>query len=222
MYEESLELSDGIITRLAAQKKKPDRVSVFLDGSFAFGLQSDLIFEFGLSKGKHLTVEDQRTMIRRDQLSKALKTAIHYLSYRARTVEEVRKRLDKGGYDTETAEDVVRRLEALGYLDDADFALNYARHRFETGGYGPFSIKKDLMEHGVHLHIIDELFQTLFVDEEQILERARQVAEKRWKQLGRETDPVKKKKKLFDYLVRRGFSYDVIRIVYLQLITEEN
>ena len=56
-------LRDGTITRVARQQRDPERVSVFIDGAFAFGLTLDLAVEAGLRKGRTLTVDEQAVLL---------------------------------------------------------------------------------------------------------------------------------------------------------------
>jgi regulatory protein len=203
-------LQPGTITRLAAQKKHPDRVSVFLDGAFAFGVAQDLVLEYGLARGRHLSVALQKQLIEADQVLRAKALALGYLAGRARTEHEVRQKLQRHAYGPEVADRVVERLHALGYLDDAAYAQAYVRARFRNRGYGPKRLRSDLMRRGVARSHIDAALDEQ-LDQDDLDAAARAHAEKRWARLAGEPDPRKRKKKLADYLLRRGFSYDTVR-----------
>jgi regulatory protein len=135
-----------------------------------------------------------------------------YVGSRARTAQEVRKRLARAGFGELVVERVIERLLELGYLNDAEYARRYAESRFGAKGYGPQRIRRELRHRGVAEQeteaALEELLQTA-----DPLEAAREQAEKRWKRLEGETDPRKRRKKLSDFLVRRGFSFDTIRQV---------
>lgn len=208
MKSEERPLAPGTVTRLVAQHKNPNRVSVFIDGTFAFGMHVDLVVEFGLHKGKALDVEAQQEIVSADRVRAAREAAMGYLSYGARTEREVRQKLIRSGFDEHVAEDTVARLRELGYLDDAAYARSYVEARFRNRGYGPGRLRGDLLRRGIAAALIDAVLDDL-TEQEDMLEAARRHAEKRWPRLADEPDARKRRKKLSDYLVRRGFSYDI-------------
>ena len=209
-------LASGAVTRLMAQQKNPNRVSVFIDGAFAFGVHVDLIVEFGLHKGKVLDVETQQEIVSADRVRAARETALGYLGYGARTEREVRQKLIRSGFDDYVAEDTVARLRELGYLDDAAYARSYVQARFRNRGYGPGRLRGDLLRRGIAAALIDAVLEDL-TEEEDMLAAARRHAEKRWPRLSGEPDARKRRKKLSDYLVRRGFSYETARCIIDEL-----
>ena len=209
-------LQTGTVTRLVAQQKNSNRVSVFIDGVFAFGVHVDLVVEFGLHKGQALDIEVQRQMVSADRVRAAREAALVYLGYGPRTEREVRQKLTGSGYDDDVAEDTVARLRELGYLDDAAYARNYVEARFRNRGYGPGRLRGDLLRRGVAAPLIDAALEDL-IEQDDVLDAARRHAEKRWPRLAAEADARKRRKKLTDYLVRRGFSYDIARRVIDEL-----
>ena len=214
-------LQSGTVTRLLAQKKNPNRVSVFIDEAFAFGVHVDLVVEFELHKGLALDVETQQQMVVADRIRAAREVALVYLGYRARTAHEVQQKLVQSGFEAAVAEDTVVRLHELGYLDDEAYARNYVEARFRNRGYGPGRLRRDLRRRGVAAGLIDTVLDEMMVQED-LLAAARGHAEKRWPRLAAEADPYKRRKKLSDYLVRRGFSFDVVRRVIDDLENECN
>ena len=212
-------LRSGTITKLERQKKNKGRVSVFIDGAFAFGLAEDVAFERGLQKGRALSVEEQRAILDADRLLYAKATAMSYVAYRARTEYEVRQKLYRSGADEAAVEPTLERLRELGYLDDAAYALDYARARFANKGHGPQRVRSDLRRRGVKDALVEAALADAF-DEDEVLEAARAHAAKRWPRLQREPDPYKRRGKLSDFLLRRGFSYDVVRQVVEETVGE--
>ena len=206
----------GTITRLVAQKKNPDRISVYLDGTYAFGVYIDLVASFELRKGLMLSVEDQHRIAEADQLLVARVKAMHYLALKARTEHEVRQKLLRQGFSDTVVESVVERLHERGYLDDEAYARSFVQGRFNNKGYGPQRIRNDLRRRGVAGALIEAALEQS-MNEADTLSAARQHAEKRWEHLSRETDPRKRRKKLSDFLLRRGYTYDTVRRVAEEL-----
>ena len=205
-----LDLADGTVTRVAQQKKDPDRASVYIDDAFAFGLSVDLVIEAGLRKGATLTADAQRALLVRQEVYAAKASALAGLSHRARTAQEVRDALTRKGFDEAVAEDTVADLERLGLVDDAAYARQFVTSRFQARGYGPARLRQDLIKRGVARASIDAALDAL-TEAEDLGDEARRQAEKRWASLASEADDRKRRKKTMDYLVRRGFGFDQAR-----------
>ncbi len=205
-----LDLADGTITRLAQQKKDLDRVSVFLDDAFAFGLAIDLVIEASLSKGQHLTAGQQRALLVRQETFAAKASALSGIANRARTRSEVADALARKGFAETIIADTVADLERLGLVDDAAYARAFARGRFSARGYGPARLRQDLQRKGVAREAIEAALSEL-TEAEDMGDAAREQAAKKWRSLASEDDLRKRKKKTMDYLVRRGFGFDSAR-----------
>ena len=205
-----LDLADGMVTRLAQQKKDLDRVSVFVDDAFAFGLAVDLVIEAGLHKGQVLSADEQRALLVRQEAFAAKASALAGLANRARTAQEIRDALARKGFAEAVAEDTVADLERLGLVDDAAYARAFARGRFAARGYGPARLRQDLTRKGVARATIDAALAEL-TEAEDLGEAARDQAARKWRALSSEDDLRKRKKKTMDYLVRRGFGFDQAR-----------
>ena len=215
-HEEQPVLQAGTVTRLVRQQRHVERVSVFIDGAYAFGLHEDLLVEHGVHKGQRLDVAAQERLVAADRERAARQVAIEYLGYRARTEREVRQKLTRRGFDEAVAERTVERLRELGYLDDDAYARTYIEARFRNRGYGPARLRSDLLRRGVAPAHIDAALDAELEDES-MLEAARQHAARRWPRLAGEADPYTRRRKLSDYLLRRGFTYDTIRRVVDEL-----
>jgi regulatory protein len=207
---------EGTITRLDPQANNDDRVSVFLDGEFAFGIHEDLVVRHGLQVGASLTPEEIREIEADEAYVEAKQTALDYLAYKPRTEQEVRRKLRKQDVPRPVIDDVIARLYELEYLDDESYAHDYAHNRFSSKKYGPVRIRRELEERGVDRHLaaaaVDELFA-----EKSARGAAWEHAEKRWPRLADEDDPRRRRQKLYRYLRRRGFTSDTIRPILDEL-----
>ncbi|MEM9996100.1 MAG: RecX family transcriptional regulator [Bacteroidota bacterium] len=213
-------LTAGTVTRLVQQQKNTDRVSVFLDGAFAFGLTKDLAVTEGLRKGRALTVAEQEALLVRDEGLRARRKALDVLSYKARTSSELRRKLRDTGFGEPAIEAALARMEELGYLDDAAYAHAYAKGRFAGRGYGPQRIRSDLMKRGLDRRHIDAALADL-AEPDDLVETALRHGRKRWDRLASESDPRKRTKKTYDFLLRRGYGFDTARRVVETLQQED-
>lgn len=205
--EQKRSLDDGTVTAIVAQKRDPSRVSIFIDGEFAFGITSDTLVVVGLTKGKFLTSAEQAQILEKDRGPAARAAAMAYLARRARTREEVRRKLRDSGFGEAVTEAAISRLEELGYVDDRDYAWRFAAARLARR-YGPRRILQDLRRRGISDRIAEEALRTEEESQDPFA-AVRDLAEERFARLQRENDVRKRKKKVFDFLVRRGYGTDL-------------
>ena len=134
----------GTITRLQFQQKTADRVNVYLDGQFAFGLPA--LEAARLRVGQHLSDADIDALHAVDQTQKAYDRAVRFLSYRPRSVSEVRRHLAQDGEDEATVEAVLGKLAEQGYLNDAEFARYWVDNRTQFRPKGPRALRQELRQ----------------------------------------------------------------------------
>lgn len=183
---------------------------MFLDGTYAFGLWRSVATRSSLRVGQELSIDQQRRLLEMERFERERRRAMIYLAHKPRTMQEVRNRLRRADCPNDVAEAVVVEMTERGLLDDAAYTAAYVETRMSGRGYGPHRIRQELVRRGVERRIIkDALDEVAGGDREANL--ARSLAEKRWHRLQTETDDRKRRKRLMDYLVRRGFSYEIVR-----------
>jgi regulatory protein len=209
----------GTITALTVQQHQPTRVSVFLDGAFAFGVSQELVREWGLWVGRRLSVADQVRLAAAEQLLVAQATALQYLAARPRTAHEVRQKLRRSGVVDQVAEHVIARLQVRGALDDAAYVHAYLTSRLTSRGYGPQRLRQELHQRGIGRALVEEAVQQDLAAED-VLAAARVQAAKRWPRLARETDLAQRRQKLWAFLRRRGFPAAIVQQVLTEVAEE--
>lgn len=210
----------GSITALTMQRHQPTRVSVFLDGAFAFDIEPELVREWGLQIGGCLSVIDQERLRAADQLLAAHATALHYLAARPRTAHEVRQKLRRSGVAEPVTAHVIARLQTRGILDDTAYAHAYLPARLASRGYGPHRLRRELQQRGIGHTLVEEAMpQALAVEE--VLAAARAHAAKRWPRLARVLDRVERRQKLWAFLSRRGFPAAIVQQVLTERMEED-
>jgi regulatory protein len=137
--------------------------------------------------------------------------ALHLLSFRARSVAELRRQLLAKGEDPGHVDEVIDRLQRQNLLDDAEFARQFARLKVQGAGASRLRIVQELTRKGVPRAVADaaydELRDTEGIDTSATIQR---VAEKKWKSLGK-LDATTRRRRLYAFLARRGFGPDEIR-----------
>lgn len=198
----------GTITGLVAQKRNKERVNVYIDDEFAFGLA--MIEALKLKKGQHLTDADIARLKALDEIEKAHERALNYLSYRPRSRSEVQQNLSEK-YPDATVEAVIERLERAGLINDEEFARFWVENRDRFKPRSERALRYELRQKGVSDREIDLALEEL--DEADAALRAAEDRLRRYRNADEDTF----RKRLTDFLARRGFSYGIIRDVVDQL-----
>ncbi|PKO20479.1 MAG: RecX family transcriptional regulator [Chloroflexi bacterium HGW-Chloroflexi-1] len=205
----------GKITSLRFQKRTPDRVNVYLDGAFAFGLPA--IEAARLRIGQELSAADIQRLQALDAIQKAYDRAVRFLSYRPRSEAEVRRRLAEAAIDETVIDAVVERLTGQGYLDDAEFARFWVENRHRFKPKGGRALRQELRQKGLDAPIIEAAIADL--DPLAAAYEAARVKAARLAHLIQD-DPAAFRRKLGAFLMRRGFDYEIVAEVVARLIEE--
>jgi len=202
----------GKITALETQKWRKDRVNVFLDDRYAFSLQD--ILAVSLRRGQILTDQEIANLCQQDAIESTYEKTLHYLSFRPRSEQEIRRYLHEKGLTEETSEQVVARLKRAHLVDDRDFAQFWVESRQAHRPRGRRALRAELLRKGVPTDVIESSIRD--VDEQaQALEAARRVAH-RLSMLEQRVFF----HRLLGYLQRRGFSYETAMHVAKELWQE--
>lgn len=182
---------------------KRGNIALFLDGAFAFSISPEAFTAAGLRTGDEL---DQRTVAElreASDLKKAKDKALTLLSYKQYTSAELEKRLCEHT-TPEAASLAVERMEALGLVNDGDYAERYAR-RLAARGLGERRMRMEMRQKGLPQETVDFALSHLESDP---AGRARELLEKKYP-LWREDEKIRRR--AYAALARRGFGSDDIR-----------
>jgi regulatory protein len=204
----------GTITSLVAQERNKERASVYIDGEFAFGLA--MIEALKLRKGQQLSEAEIARLQALDEIEVAHEAALNFLSYRPRSIDEVCRKLKERKYSQQAIEKVLERLQQAGLLDDEAFARYWIENREQFGPRSIRALRQELRQKGVPDSVIATALDGL--DEEEAAYRAASHQARHFASLDRQAF----RKKIGDFLTRRGFSYDVSRDVTNRLWAEQS
>jgi len=94
-------------------------------------------------------------------------------------------------------------------IDDEKFAYNWVESRMLNKPMGKFLLKRELKGKGVKAEIIERVIAENYQQEDE-LELAKKLLQRKARRF-KDTDDLKTKKRMTDFLLRRGFSYEVVR-----------
>lgn len=143
--------------------------------------------------------------------SVAKEKALKLLAVRPRSEKELRQKLLQKGFAGKIVFEVISDLKKVDLINDEKFAESWASARLANKPMGRYLLKQELFRKGIKKELIEEVIEKSFEDEKEI-ELAKKLLDKR-KKLFKNLEDRKVQKKLADFLLRRGFSYDIVNKV---------
>jgi len=192
-----------VITGIKAQKKNHDRVIIFLDGEYGFGLSR--IVAAWLNIGQHLDEQKIESLLAADAHEVAFNKSLRLLDRKPRTSKEISSRLVKSGFTLDQAEMVLQRLKDAGLIADDRFARQWVENRNELHPRSRRLIALELKQKGIDDEVIEQVLEDSSPDEDSALQAAMQYARKI-----PSGDRMEFRKRLSAFLKRRGFNYGTI------------
>jgi regulatory protein len=194
----------GKITALKTNKRTDQQVNMFLDGKFAVKLDSELAVKKGLKVGEEISDDRIKELTEDTELARGLNIAYLFLSYRPRSEAEMKDRLRRRGYEDSKIEIIINKLKEQNLLDDTAFAQFWKENRDTFRPRSQRLTRLELKKKGVADEIIKEV-----TDDSDDMQSAYQAALHKAQHLPNQDYEVFRRR-LGDYLKRRGFGYTVI------------
>jgi regulatory protein len=154
-----------------------------------------------------------------EQAKQARATCLRLLAATPKTRRELEKKLSEKGYPRPLIGSTLDELETQGLLSDAAYAKNLVSRLTHGKPSGRRKISFELKRRGVPVKIQEEVLSEITSDNE--LEKAKELALYKWEQ-GKRLDPMKRKKKVYDFLMRRGFDYQLVREVMQEMKIDDD
>ena len=205
-----------LITSIEKQKRSKKRWNIYVEGDFFCGLYADTILKYGLHVNQDFNEAKLHEIKDYDEYIYGKETALNYLSYRIRTINEIKKKLKEKKVSAKTSGKIIKYLEDAGLINDEEFARTLIEENIKRKPVGIKVLKQKLFEKGVPKQIGEKVLESVF---EKVSEK--ELALQNFNKLipklkGKEK--IEQKKKVYEFLTRKGFSYDVIReIIYEEI-----
>jgi regulatory protein len=199
----------GTITKLEVQQRNKERVSVYLDDEFAFGI--DIMAAAGLRRGQQLSDAEIAQLQADDDNHRAYLSAVRLLGTRPRSRQELERRLREKQYAPEAITHALERLEREGLVDDAEFARYWSENRTVFRPRSTRALRFELRQKGVSNEDMEEALEA--VDDDEAAWAAIQPKLDAWQRL-----PVEEfQQSVLTFLARRGFSSQTARRAWNRL-----
>ena len=207
-----------IITELRPQKKNPSRYNLFLNGEFLAGVSTTTLAKFTLYEGKILSEKEVEDLLYQELKQRFLERLIGYVVRSPRSISQAKRYLKNvqykkkdSWYNSENTinfelmfEEIVTQLEEQKLLNDREFAKLFIESRIRSRPRGKSVLISELVSKGVHIDIAREICNELIGDESNLLEKT-------FRKHFKNEKMVITNKKQINYLLRKGFPYDLIK-----------
>ncbi len=192
-----------MITAIRQQEKLKDRYSVFVDGKYSFSLSDTALLDSKLVPHQELTPADVK---RYQQLSlddKVYTNAMRYAAMRLRSEWELRSYLQRKKVSLELSDNILNKLTKLGFINDEVFARSWVENRRLLKPTSKRKLQQELKVKRVN----DDIIDAVLADSDDADRSALRDMIVNKRRQTRYHDDLK----LMQYLVRQGFSYDIIK-----------
>ena len=196
------------IERVEASKHKRGRVLVFLEDGACLKITEQELLDFGLRAGDQMDDEALARLREAAGISNVKVTAADLVGKRAMSRCELEKKLVERGASHSEARYASEWLEAIGAIDDRDYAAVLVRH-YGRMGYGPARVREKLYEKGVPRELWDEAL-------EELADSAAQIDGFLTGKLRGRTPDERERRRLTSALLRRGFSWGEVKAAWLR------
>jgi len=192
------------VTNITQQRRRKDRFSIYIDGSYRLSLAQDQLADAALRVGDELADADITRLAQQSEVGKALDRAYNFLSFRSRSRQEMARYFRDKKYDDDLIEFLIQRLEVQDLINDERFAREWVEARQLASPRSRIHLQAELREKGIASDIIEVAMASTAATDEGAAIMAL-IAGKRLRQRYPEDQ------KLIRYLAGKGFRYDAIK-----------
>ena len=192
-----------LVTKIEAVTKT--KYKVFLDEQFAFVLYKGELSRYYIKEEAEVTPEVYAKIREEVVLKRAKLRVMHLLQDMDRSEEQLRLKLKQSLYTEDIIEAALQYVKSFGYIDDSNYARRFVESRKKTKSKK--EIYAALCQKGIDKYTIQEALELCYkdVDEKDAIQK---LIEKKHVEIDNMSD--KEKKKICEYLMRKGFRYDDI------------
>jgi len=201
------------IKEIKTQVRHPDRRTIIFDDGTFIGISEEVLLSNPVHPGDELTPNKLKQLTNSEQKQKLRNSALNLLSFRMRSLSELKQRLLKKGYDVQDIEPLLEEFDAKNILNDSEFALAFSRDKIRSKGIGPSILRVELSNHHLPQNLVEDTVNRMYTEFPIDTLLGNHLKKKkicRNSQLqGRE------KSRIVNFLKRKGFSWDDISRVFV-------
>lgn len=207
----------AIITKIEAQKKRDDRVNIYVDEEFFMAIFAELVYTFNLKKGMIIEEENFKNILNEEMYIKAKNKALNILAKADQSEKKIKQKLS-ADFEDDIIDMVIEFLKKNKFVDDDLLAQKIVNTNVNLNRCGKNKIKQNLYNKGIDKESIDEAISDIDNDVE--FENALYLGQKRYERVKNE-DKRKIYQKISQHLSYKGFNYDIIKRVLNKLLNDD-
>lgn len=197
-----------VITSIKQQKAK-NRVNVYLDYKFGFGIDLDNFVLLHLKIHQELSQEQVEQIVKKSEFQKTLDKLLRFAMVRPKSEKEVLDYFRRKKVHESLWEELLEKLKHFELLDDRKFAQWWVDQRQNFRPKSVRILKLELTQKGIVREIIEDVLGETKIDEEKMAKELLDRKIYKWKNL----EPRIAKQKMSQYLGGKGFGWDVVEKV---------
>lgn len=155
------------ISKIEPQKKNKKRSTIYINGDFAFGLSNEILLKFDLHEGDPIDENIIQNVLLEQEKQRIRERALRILAYRKRSVEELKTRLMKIGFDKDLVSEIIEGFVRDSVLNDDDFTEAFVADYTTLKPKGNIFISRELAKKGISQQAIQNALRMR--DENQIV-----------------------------------------------------
>jgi regulatory protein len=201
------------IKEIKTQVRHPDRRTIIFDDGTFIGISEEVLLSNPVHPGDELTPNKLKQLTNSEQKQKLRNSALNLLSFRMRSLSELKQRLLKKGYDVQDIEPLLEEFDAKNILNDSEFALAFSRDKIRSKGIGPSILRVELSNHHLPQNLVEDTVNRMYTEfpidtllgnhlKKKKICRNSQLQER-------------EKSRIVNFLKRKGFSWDDISRVFV-------
>ena len=175
---------------------------------------------FATKLGLRIGLEIEETVVRKlmeaDEVVRARDYALELLPSQTYTKQQMIEALEKSGFCDNAISETIENLEQLGKIKDERYAKNWVKNRRRNRPTSKSVMRRELISQGVDKSTVDRVLAEIDEAEETVL--ALQVARKQVNHY-KSLTPHVAKRRLYAFLIRRGFEHETVGQVMRQILT---
>tara|TARA_B100000902_G_scaffold30576_1_gene36618 strand:- start:67 stop:708 length:642 start_codon:yes stop_codon:yes gene_type:complete len=200
------------VLKIKRSTRYNDRIIITFENKSVLRVPESAFILHPIKIGDSISPTDINKYDEKMRLQEARDAAFRLLSYRMRSEGEIKKRLADKSFMSNEIDATVNNLKKLNYVNDLEFARAFAKEKVKLKNIGPLLLRSELFKHYIETALIDRIIQEIY-DKYDIHTLIEKHLEKKSINKG---SPLENaiKKKLDNYLRRKGFSWGQINVVY--------
>ncbi len=207
--------SERKITKIERQENNRQRLSIYLDGEFAFGLNDEIVLKHNINVNQTLHEDQIEDLLSEDEKKRAKQKAFSYLARRDHSEKELSDKLRGKGFREPIIIGLIEDLKQSQLINDGTFSRQFARNKIIQKSIGRRELAFSLKQKGISKDILEATLEEVYSEYDE-KELALRLANQKLKTI-KNIEPIKVKKRISDFLFRRGFNWEIVEQVFEEI-----